>query len=362
MDWLTDSVTGSPLTYLIALIASGGDVLFPVIPSETIVITAGVLAAQARLHIWLLIPAAAVGAMIGDNIAYLLGAKVGDPIVRRVLRGENNQARLRWAEGAVRGHGTVVVVVGRFIPGGRTATTIACGTLQLPWRRFIAADAIAAVLWAVYASMLGYLGGQAFRDSVWKPLAVSLGIAALVTLGIEGWRRIQKHRGKDVLGNELPGSPEDPSATEERPMARTAEDLERRLRADLARLDDRLVDADFCGRLYRTLANRTWSRRGDDGVHVALSWKRTEELVNGLRRDRGEPPLVLAQTGGEGFAHPRVMAELERLGWTGGPLNTGRHDDAHLDSPEDEPRTPPMDRFAKAHADAERERRRTISP
>lgn len=204
MGWLTDSITGSPLSYLIALVASGGDVLLPVIPSETIVITAGVLSARSELVIWLLIPAAAAGAMIGDNLAYLIGAKVGDRLVRRLLRSEKSQARLRWAEHAVRGHGSLVIVVGRFIPGGRTATTLACGTLELPWRRFIVADAVAALLWAIYASMLGYLGGEAFRHSVWKPLALSLCVAALVTLAIEGWRRIQRHRGRDVLGGELP--------------------------------------------------------------------------------------------------------------------------------------------------------------
>jgi SNARE associated Golgi protein len=47
-------------------------------------------------------------------------------------------------------HGVWIIVVARFIPGGRTATTYAAGTVGMPWRRFLPADAIAVALWALY--------------------------------------------------------------------------------------------------------------------------------------------------------------------------------------------------------------------
>jgi membrane-associated protein len=83
----------------------------------------------------------------------------------------------------------VIVVAARFIPGGRTATTFAAGTLEHPWRRFIAADATAAALWSIYTVSIGYLGGQAFEESLWKPLAVGLAVAALVAVAGEAARR-----------------------------------------------------------------------------------------------------------------------------------------------------------------------------
>ncbi|HET8756025.1 MAG TPA: DedA family protein [Solirubrobacteraceae bacterium] len=200
-DWLTDLVSGSPITYLVVFGAAAGDVLFPVIPSETIVITASVLAAQGELAVWLIALAAAVGAFVGDNISYALGRTVGDPVAERLFRGQKGRRRLEWAERAIRDHGVLLILVGRFIPGGRTASTFASGTLELPWRRrFVPADAAAAVVWAVYSTALGYLGGSAFKDSLWKSLAASLGAAAVVALGVEVWRRVQKRRGKDVLG------------------------------------------------------------------------------------------------------------------------------------------------------------------
>ncbi|MGN6557257.1 MAG: DedA family protein [Solirubrobacterales bacterium] len=203
-DWLTHEVGQSALTYPIIFAAAGTDVLFPLIPSETIVITASVLAAQGELLIWLIVPLVAVGAFLGDNLCYLLGRKVGDPVADRLFRGEKGQARLKWAEAALRRRGAILIGVGRFIPGGRTATTFAAGTLEMPYRQFAVADAFAAALWAIYVSMLGYLGGETFKNNLWLPLATSLACAMAVGAGFEVWRRVQRRRGKDILGDELP--------------------------------------------------------------------------------------------------------------------------------------------------------------
>lgn len=203
-DWLTQEVGQSAFTYPIVFVAAGTDVLFPLIPSETIVITASVLAAQGELFIWLIVPLVAVGAFLGDNACYWLGRKIGDPIADRLFRGEKGEARLRWAEEALRRRGAILIGVGRFIPGGRTATTFAAGTLEMPHRQFLVADAFAAALWALYVSMLGYLGGETFKHNLWLPLVSSLACAMAVGLGFEAWRRWQRRRGKDILGDELP--------------------------------------------------------------------------------------------------------------------------------------------------------------
>jgi membrane-associated protein len=186
------------------LAASGLDVLIPLIPSETIVIAAGVLAAQGDLLIWVLVPAVALGAFLGDNLCYWLGRKIGDPVADRLFDDEKGQARLQWAEEALRRRGAILIGVGRFIPGGRTVTTFAAGTLEMPYRQFLTADAFAAGIWALYVSMLGYLGGETFQDSLWLPLASSFALAMVVGLGFEVWRRLQSRRGKDILGDELP--------------------------------------------------------------------------------------------------------------------------------------------------------------
>ncbi|MEA2419709.1 MAG: hypothetical protein QOE60_1915 [Thermoleophilaceae bacterium] len=113
------------------------------------------------------------------------------------------------------------------------------------------------------------------------------------------------------------------------------------LQSDLQRLEDRLRDERFARELYRALADNRWEK---DGEVVALSWKRAEEFINALRKGHGRPPLVLAQTGGEGQVDDTVRTALEPLGWKIEPLDTSDPDPAHLDSPED---SPPRDHGAR---------------
>lgn len=74
----------------------------------------------------------------------------------------------------------------------------------MPYRQFLVADAVAASVWALYVSMLGFFGGETFNESLWLPLGASFGAAMAVGLGFEVWRRLQSRRGKDILGDELP--------------------------------------------------------------------------------------------------------------------------------------------------------------
>ena len=191
-DWLTQAVSGSAISYLVVLAASGGDVVFPPVPSETIVITGGVLAGRGDLIVWLVILAASTGAMLGDNLAYWLGRKIGDPLADRVFRGDKGRERLDWAERAIGNHGPLLVVVGRFIPGGRTASTFAAGTLEMPWRRFIVFNALGAALWVATWTSLGYLAGNHVetiaRDFTYFAIA-----AAVVVVGLGLWH-LRRHR------------------------------------------------------------------------------------------------------------------------------------------------------------------------
>jgi membrane-associated protein len=166
----------------------------PVVPSETAVITAGVVAAAGDLSLAIIIPAAAAGAFLGDNAAYAIGRGFGDRVTTRFFRREKAKKRISWAERQLEERGGELIVVGRFIPGGRTAVTLSAGTLRYPWGRFALFDAIAALSWALYAALLGYFGGRAFEDAPWKGLLLALGIAFTVTAGIELVRWALKRR------------------------------------------------------------------------------------------------------------------------------------------------------------------------
>ena len=148
-------------------------------------ITAGVLASSGDVHLSLAIVSGAAGAILGDNTAYLLGRYLERPLRQRLFSGEKAKKRLAWAEGQIEERGGQLIVLGRFIPAGRTVVTVACGTLHLRWRRFIAFDVVAGVVWASYAALLGYFGGKSFEHAPWKGLLLALGIAFAVTALVE---------------------------------------------------------------------------------------------------------------------------------------------------------------------------------
>jgi membrane-associated protein len=190
---LTDFVSGSPWTYLYLLVVSAVDVVFPVVPSETSVILGGVLASSGDLLLVLVVASAAAGAIIGDNVAYWLGRKAERPLRRRFFSGEREH-RLLWAERQIKERGPYLIVVGRFIPGGRTAVTVSAGILHMPYPRFLAADVLAGVLWGLYAALLGYAGGRTFEEQPWKGFVAAFAVALAVTGVVEVVRWVRRRR------------------------------------------------------------------------------------------------------------------------------------------------------------------------
>lgn len=195
-DSLANLVSDSPWTYALILGLAALDVLFPVVPSETAVILAGVLAGTGHLSIELVLISAAVGAFIGDNSGYWVGRTAGKSrVAQRLLTGDR-KAQVDKAQAQVQERGGYFIIIGRFVPGGRTVVVLACGLLKLRWVRFMAFDAAAALIWAAQASLAGYFGGRAFEDNPWLGLLVGAGLAFLLVGSAEGWRRVRGWRAK----------------------------------------------------------------------------------------------------------------------------------------------------------------------
>lgn len=189
LDWATglvDSlarlVTDSPITYLVIFAMAGIDVLFPLLPAEGTVTAAAVLAGQARLSIVWVMVAAALGAFIGDNVAYWIGRAAGRPLVERVLRGNTRQ--LQAVQEQFDQRGGAFIIVGRFVPGGRTAVAIGAGVLHFGWAQFLAYDAAAVVIWALQAALPGFIGGSLIQDRPWLAMVIGFGLSALLAGGV----------------------------------------------------------------------------------------------------------------------------------------------------------------------------------
>ncbi|HEV3480494.1 MAG TPA: DedA family protein [Gaiellaceae bacterium] len=194
VESLVELVSGSPWTYIAILGVAALDAILPLVPSETTVISAGVLAGAGDLQLGLVIAAGAAGAYGGDASAYWIGRRADERLARRLFRGANGARRRLWARTTLRRHGGPLIFGARFVPGGRTATTVTAGVLRMPWAQFAFFAGAAGLAWASYAALLGYVGGRAFEDSPLWGLLLGFGIAALTFLVLEVWRRLRARR------------------------------------------------------------------------------------------------------------------------------------------------------------------------
>jgi membrane protein DedA with SNARE-associated domain len=208
----------SALAYLLVLVLAALDVVFPVLPSESVVILGGVLAWQGRLHPVPLIAAAMVGAVAGDHLSYAIGRwtqrgrpqphlRHRDRPDRRLGKAERLQV---WAARQLDRRGPALLVAARFIPGGRTASTFMAGRTHYPLRRFTPATIGAGLLWASFATLLGYAGGEAFHEQTLLAtglgILLAIGFAALIELVMSWWER-RRRTGADEDG--CPGDTSD---------------------------------------------------------------------------------------------------------------------------------------------------------
>ncbi len=197
MNYLPVLQLGSPLSYLLAFLLPALDAILPIVPSETAVVALGVAtAASTDPRIAVLVLLAALGAFLGDNLSYLLGRHFGPAVNRRFFSDEKGSKRQAWAARSLDRYGARLIVLCRFLPGGRTAVTLSCGLLRYHHRRFMAATAVAGLLWASYAFFVGRLGGKAFESRPWAGFLFSFGtifaLSALVELlrrGLGWWQR-----------------------------------------------------------------------------------------------------------------------------------------------------------------------------
>ena len=206
IDWLSDFTdklgdwAGNwwflGVIFIIALL----DSVIPVVPSETTVIIGGVAVATgtAPYPLVAVIAAGAAGAFIGDNMAFSIGKRWSDAFERRAARKPKFAAKLAWAREQISDRGGLLLITARFIPGGRTAITIASGITRQPRSWFVRWTFIAATIWATYAAGLARLVGEPFKDDHTKAFWIAFGTALGVNVAIEVVRYLRAKRAERV--------------------------------------------------------------------------------------------------------------------------------------------------------------------
>ncbi len=183
--------------YLAVFVLVGAESLGVPLPGETILITAALYAGSRHtLSVWLIFAVAAVAAIIGDNIGFLIGDKGGYRLLHRYGRyirvrdKEIKVGRLLFDR-----HGGKVVFFGRFVSVLRTYAAFLAGTLKMHWRRFLPYNAAGGILWAAIYSFVPYeVGGAVTKASH----TVTIGLGAAAVVAVVGGILIVRHKARQL--------------------------------------------------------------------------------------------------------------------------------------------------------------------
>ncbi len=192
-DWI-ESVSSNWWFLLVIFSVAFLDSVFPVVPGETTVIIGGVAAGTGNQELILVIFAGALGAFLGDNLAYIIGRRFEGPVRRWAGRKPARLDRLDAAGRQIKKRGGMLLITARFIPGGRTILTISSGITHQPRAWFAGWVAIAGTIWATYAAGLGFLFGQAFEDNHALAFWLAFGTALTITGLVEVIRWVRDRR------------------------------------------------------------------------------------------------------------------------------------------------------------------------
>jgi membrane-associated protein len=209
---LTDFLQGllpSPWLWAVVFVISALDALLPFMPSDTTVIVVGVLVVDAPTRLVLLVLVAAAGAFAGDLLGYVIGRR-SHGMLNRFTRTESGRRRYRWVLVQLRRHGTLLILLARYIPGGRVVTMLTAGALRYPTRKFLITEIVATAIWAVFFALIGYIGGETYEKHPAKGLLMAFAIGIVLAILVEIGRRIvMRSRGRVLTARErLPESEE----------------------------------------------------------------------------------------------------------------------------------------------------------
>ena len=134
------------------------------LPGDSLLFTAGFLASQGFLNIWILAPLAFIAAILGDNFGYAFGRRVGPAIFTRERSLFFHKEYLERARIFYEAHGGKAIVLARFLPVIRTFAPILAGVGRMRYPTFLFYNVIGAALWAIGLTFLGFYLGNAIPN------------------------------------------------------------------------------------------------------------------------------------------------------------------------------------------------------
>jgi membrane-associated protein len=195
-----------PTILVIVFVETG--LLFPLLPGESLLFTGGLLAAHGTLNIWVLSPAVAVVAILGDQTGYFIGRRIGPALFKKEDSRFFKKHYVTDSHAFFEKYGPWAIILARFMPFIRTFTPVVAGVSYMRYPVFLGFDIVGGTLWGGGVTLAGYfLGNVPFvHQNLEKIILVILFVSMLPAFiaagrGYRARRRANKSgdRGSAVL-------------------------------------------------------------------------------------------------------------------------------------------------------------------
>ena len=152
------------------------------LPGDSLLFTAGFLASQQLLNIWVLLPLLVTAAILGDSAGYWIGRKLGGWLERQPDSWFFKREHLERAQAFYEKHGGKTLILARFIPIIRTFAPIAAGMAAMHYAKFISFNVFGGLGWAMGMTLAGYFLGRLIPgvDKYLLPIVMVIIIVSVV--------------------------------------------------------------------------------------------------------------------------------------------------------------------------------------
>jgi membrane-associated protein len=155
---VSENIFEAYLVLFLIIFLETGLIVFPFLPGDGLLFSAGVIAASSDLSIWVLIPILILAAILGNHFNYKIGILIGHRIEhseRKIIKKYLVPSIIKTRE-FYKKYGKKSIIIGRFFPVIRTYIPFLAGTVSFEYRIFNQYTIIGSVLWAPLFTLAGY--------------------------------------------------------------------------------------------------------------------------------------------------------------------------------------------------------------
>jgi membrane-associated protein len=194
--------SGGLLLIALLIFAESGMLIGFFFPGDTLLLSAGVFAAQGKLSLTAICVVASLASIAGDNVGYHIGKHMGPRLFRKKDGVLFRREYVEKAEGFFNRFGSKTMLLAHFVPIVRTFAPIIAGVGHMPYRRYVIFDAIGDIAWSISVTLVGYWVGTRIPN-IDHYILLAIGGATVITFGPMLWHLLVNKRFWQKLGQKL---------------------------------------------------------------------------------------------------------------------------------------------------------------